>query len=90
MAIGDKIADANAYVANQVPNILLPDIEWDKDKPKYWREKLAEIQTVDPSVTVCRDWAEIEQALFQNTKYPLSRMVDLVRAAAAKSERDDD
>lgn len=89
MAIGDKIADANAYVANQVPNILLPDIEWDKDKPKYWREKLAEIQTVDPSVTVCRDWTEIERALFQNTKYPLNRMVDLVRAATVKSEKDD-
>lgn len=86
LAIGDKIADANAYVANQVPSILLPDIEWDKTKAKYWREKLTEIQTVDPGVTVCRDWSEISQATLKDVKYPLGRMVEMIREAARKYE----
>lgn len=82
LAVGDKPGDSNAYVANGVRSILLPDIEWDKDKPKYWREKLRDMETVSDEVTVCRDWFEIEEAIFDGKPFAPKRILDRVREMA--------
>jgi len=82
LAVGDKISDSNAYVANKVPSILIPDVDWEKDKAAYWHERIAEMRSVDAGVTVCRGWFEIEEAIFDGKTFPPSRMIDKLREMA--------
>ena len=82
LAIGDKPSDSNAYLQNNIPSILIPDIDWEKDKAEYWHEQLRQMQGVDPQVTVCRDWFEIEEAVFKHRKFPPKRMLDKIKGMA--------
>ena len=41
LAIGDKVADANAYVANNIRSIYLPDINWKEDDAEYYLDRMA-------------------------------------------------
>ena len=82
LAIGDKISDSNAYVANKVPSILIPDVDWEKDKADYWQERVAEMRTVNANVTVCRGWFEIEEAIFDGKSFPPGRLIDRLKEMA--------
>lgn len=85
LAIGDKISDSNAYVRNGVRSVLLPDIEWDKAKGKYWREKLSDMASVGDEVTVCNNWYEIEDAIFKDKPFPPARVRKRIQAMVRTS-----
>ncbi len=89
LAVGDKYSDIAAYVANQIPSVLIPDIQWDKDKRKYWQETLANLETVSEDVPVCRNWFEIEEALFKDAKFPPKRLIDKVHETLRLMPMDD-
>jgi hypothetical protein len=89
LAIGDKIADSNAYVSNGVRSVLLPDIEWDEDEGKYWREKLTDMAPVGDEVTVCNNWYEIEDAIFKSQSFPPARVRQRIQEMARKYQSDD-
>ena len=64
---------------------LLPDIEWDKDKAKYWNEKLTDMEPVGDEVTVCNNWYEIEDAIFKDKSFPPSRVRTRIKEMVRKS-----
>ncbi|HOI54120.1 MAG TPA: hypothetical protein PLP01_02620 [Phycisphaerae bacterium] len=89
LAVGDKYSDIAAYVTNKIPSVLIPDIQWDKDKRKYWQETLTNLETVNEDVPVCRNWFEIEEALFKDVKFPPKRLIDKVRDTMRLMPMDD-
>ena len=89
LAVGDKYSDIAAYVENKIPSILIPDIKWSKDKREYWQELLQKIKGVPGDVPVCSNWFEIEEAIFKDTKFPPSRMIDKIKEMVRTTEPDD-
>ena len=74
---------------NDVPGILLPDINWKKDKRKYWEEELEKMKAVNPDVDVCRNWYEIEDVLFSDGSFPPKQMEAKIKEKIRASEVDD-
>jgi len=79
LGIGDKYSDTAAYVANDIRPVLIPDIKWDKEKADYWQEQLRELEGLKSDVTVCRNWFEIEEALFGEKEFPPKRLIGPVK-----------
>jgi hypothetical protein len=89
LAIGDKFSDVNAYVRNGIPAVLIPDIQWDEDEQEYWREQAEQMRQVDAQVEVCKNWFEIEEAIFDARDYPPSRLMDQIREMLRQAPIDD-
>ncbi len=89
LAIGDKYSDIAAYVENKVPSMLIPHIKWSKDKRKYWQELLRNMKGIRSDVPVCRNWFEIEEAIFKKAKFPPSRMIDKIKEMVRTTIPDD-
>lgn len=93
LAIGDKISDANAYVTNDIPAVLVADVDWQEDSADYFDDQISAMRTVDREVTVVRGWDEIEAALFGGRRYSRDAMIDRLsglRDAARRASDDDD
>ncbi len=69
LGIGDKLSDAEAYVANGMTAYLIP---YYKKKSKDMRRMARDIRLLgdQEGLQVVRNWQEIEQGLFQGKKYP--------------------
>ncbi|NIA21858.1 MAG: hypothetical protein GWP05_07830 [Anaerolineaceae bacterium] len=89
LAIGDKYSDIAAYAENKVPSILIPHIKWSKDKRKYWQKLLRNMKGIRGDVPVCRNWFEIEEAIFKKTRFPPSRMIDKIKEMIRTTIPDD-
>ncbi len=69
VGIGDKLSDAEAYVANGMTAYLIPHY---KQKSKDMRRMARDIRLLgdQEGLQVVRNWQEIEMGLFQGKKYP--------------------
>ncbi len=89
LAVGDKYSDVAAYRENEIRSILLPDIDWDEDDAEHWQKHWIGLEGLPGETTVCRDWFEIEKAVFGDRSFPPSRLLSEVRNRLQRAGDDD-
>jgi len=87
LGIGDKYSDTDAYLENKIRPVLIPDIDWGKKKLEYWQEQHSQLAALKADVTVCRDWFEIEEALFGGKEFPPARLLGPIKDMIQALER---
>lgn len=92
IGIGDKISDAQAYVASGMTAYLIPHY---KRKADDMREMAAEIRKLrgNGRLNVVSGWDEIEQGIFRGKTYPAAAFAQQLESQAKRlddAERDED
>lgn len=89
IGIGDKLSDAEAYVANGLKAYLIP--HYDKDDDDDVREMAGKIRKINKNIQVVDDWEQVRAGILKAGKYPpatyAKRLESLAKRLAAEKRR---
>jgi len=92
IGIGDKLSDAEAYLANGMKAYLIPHYKREVDDMLEMADRLDEMTRSD-RLNVVDTWQEVEVGIFHNITFPVETYVARLRRRAeemAAYEEDDD
>jgi len=87
VGIGDKVSDVQAYATRGLLAILILHVDWSEDDPEDYLELAAQLAALPDSVHVTSNWAEVNQVLFQEGRYPSAPVIRRLRSVAADLRR---
>ena len=90
VGIGDKLSDAQAYVANGLRAYLIP--HYDPDDPKEMEKMAGEILRLDNRVQVVDGWKDIRAGILRGKRFPPKAYARRLRQRAKqlRQQRKDD
>lgn len=83
VGIGDKVSDATAYHRTGLESVLILPMPPRQD-PKEYAKLAEEVATLPEQVHVVHDWREVRGVLFEDTRFPPSRMVEYLQERASE------
>ena len=92
IGIGDKLSDAEAYLATDMTAYLIPHYDRESDDMRDMARKIERMTKTD-RLNVVDTWTEIEVGIFHKITYPADKYTKRLRRRAdeaARQERDDD
>ena len=92
IGIGDKLSDAEAYLANGMTAYLIPHYDDDGNDMRDMARQI-DAMTKSDRLNVVDTWAEIEVGIFHKISYPAAKYTQRLRRRAAELDRrrgDDD
>jgi hypothetical protein len=93
VGIGDKLSDAEAYLANGMTAYLIPHFDDDDSDDMHEMADDIDAMTQSNRLNVVDTWAEIEVGLFHKIRYPAVKYTQRLRRRAdeiRRRRRDDD
>ena len=95
IGIGDKISDAEAYVANGMTAYLIP--HYDRDDDDDCREMAAKIKKIHKDIQVVDTWQQVLDGIVRGRTFPagayarnLRKRADRLKADKKRKDDDDD
>ena len=92
IGIGDKLSDAEAYLANDMTAYLIPHYDDDREDMRDMARQIDAMTQTD-RLNVVDTWAEIEVGIFHKIAYPAAKYTQRLRRRAdeiGRRQRDDD
>ncbi|KPK85805.1 MAG: hypothetical protein AMJ81_02620 [Phycisphaerae bacterium SM23_33] len=86
IGIGDKISDAEAYVANGLKAYLIP--HYDRQDDGDVRDMAEKVGKLNQDIQVVDDWEQIRAGILKARKYPPGTYAAGLKALAGKLEAD--
>jgi hypothetical protein len=84
IGIGDKLSDAEAYVANGLKAYLIP--HYDRKDDDDVRDMAEKIRKLNKNIQVVDDWDQIRAGILKARKYPPTTYAASLKALATKLE----
>lgn len=86
IGIGDKIADAQAYVENGMTAYLIPHYKTNAKDMRKLAGRIRELKD-GPNLQVVANWRQIEQGIFEGRHFPPQEYADWLTAQANALEK---